>query len=153
MSSLAVFAIANIAAASSGGLFKPGAWYESLNKPGWTPPNWAFPIVWTALFAMNAAAGWLVWRAEAGEMATIAAPMIVYGVGLAVNFMWSGLFFGAKRMGLALADVALLWLLIALQIALFARHDVIAAALGLPYLAWVSIAAALNLRMMQLNPR
>ena len=148
---LALFAFlaANLAAASSGAIFKPGDWYETLQKPSWVPPNWAFPVVWTALFAMNAVAGWLVWEA-AGSGAGLA--MAVYGTSLVINALWSAFFFGMKRMDLALGDVAVLWLSLVAQIAVFAPISPLAALLVLPYLAWVSTAALLNLRMIQLNP-
>eukprot|EP01032_Pedospumella_encystans_P039032 gene39032-biopygen32561 len=55
------FIVIVFAAASSGALFKPGVWYENLRKPGWTPPKWAFPVVWSILYVMIGYAGWLVW--------------------------------------------------------------------------------------------
>ncbi|MEO1407183.1 MAG: TspO/MBR family protein, partial [Pseudomonadota bacterium] len=136
----------------SGGLFKPGQWYESLNKPSWIPPNWAFPTVWSVLFLLNAVAGALAWEATGvGADSRDLAPFVVYGVSLGLNFLWSALFFGLKRMNLALGEVALLWLSLVAQIAVFAPLSPIAALLGVPYLAWVTIAAFLNLRMIQLN--
>ncbi|HEV7227259.1 TspO/MBR family protein [Brevundimonas sp.] len=147
--SLAAFAGANVAAAASGGVFKPGAWYASLNRPTWTPPNWAFPLVWLVMFSLNAAAGWLVWRAHGPDTA---GALAVYGGSLVLNAAWSWLFFGRRRMDLALVDVGLLWLSIAAVIALFWPLRPLAAVLLLPYLGWVTIAAVLNLRMIQLNP-
>lgn len=146
---LAAFAALNFAAASSGGAFRPGAWYASLAKPGWTPPNWAFPVVWLIIFALNIFAGWLVWRA-AGEAALPA--LAVYTVSLGVNAAWSWLFFGRRRMDLAMIDVVALWLSIAAVIAMFAPISPLAASLLAPYLLWVTIAGFLNLRMIQLNP-
>jgi len=147
---LIVFVAANFAAATSGAVFKPGAWYQDLNKPSWTPPNWAFPVVWTALFLMNAIAGWLVWEAAPENKDFI---FTVYGVSLAINAGWSALFFGARRMDIALIDVAALWVSLAVLAALFAPVSAIAALLLVPYLCWVSLAAVLNFRMTQLNPR
>ncbi len=147
---IAVFVGLNLAAASSGSLFKPGAWYAGLNKPSWTPPNWAFPVVWGLLFALNAWAGWLVWEV-AGESAP--RTFILYVGSLALNAGWSALFFGKRRMDLALIDVVLLWVSLAAIVALFSGLRPIAALLLLPYLAWVTIAAFLNWRMIQLNPR
>ena len=145
-----VFSAINIAAASGGGIFKPGAWYESLNRPPWTPPNWAFPVVWFAIFLLNALSGAIAWVAHApGDIF----PFAVYGVSLVINFAWSALFFGAKRMDWSLIDVALLWLSIVAVIWFFTPISLPAAALQLPYLAWVSLAATLNLRMLQMNPR
>ncbi len=147
--SLTVFIGVNMAAASSGAVFKPGAWYEALRKPPWTPPNWAFPVVWAALFAANTAAGWLVWRAAGME----AWPALsLYAVSLIVNAGWSALFFGRQRMGWALLDAGVLWLSIVAVMAAFAPFSLLAAALLAPYAAWVAVAFALNLRLMQLNP-
>jgi len=148
--SLAAFAGANVAAAASGALFKPGAWYASLNRPGWTPPNWAFPLVWLGMFSLNATAGWLVWRAHGVDAA---GALAVYGGSLVLNAAWSWLFFGRRRMDLAMVDVGLLWLSIAAVIVLFWPLRPLAALLLGPYLGWVTIAAVLNLRMIQLNPR
>ncbi len=145
---IGLFAGANLLAASSGGVFRPGAWYEGLKKPGWTPANWAFPLVWSILFAMNAASGWLLWERAGAE----ASPeLALYGASLVVNASWSAAFFGLKRMDLALLVVGALWLSILAMIVLFAPFSATASALLVPYLAWVSVAAFLNLRMIQLN--
>jgi tryptophan-rich sensory protein len=146
---VAVFAGLNLAAATSGGMFKPGAWYAGLNKPYWTPPNWAFPVVWGLLFALNAWAGWMIWEAVGASRPDVLA---LYVGSLALNAAWSWLFFGLKRMDLALIDVALLWLSLVALIAVFWSIRPAAALPVLPYLGWVTIAAALNRRMIQLNP-
>ncbi len=148
--SLAAFVVINLAAASTGGIFKPGHWYQGLAKPPWTPPNWAFPVTWSILFILNAVSGWLVWQA-AGTAAAL--PLAVYGASLVINALWSALFFGLRRMDWALVDVGLLWTSIVCVIALFAPVSLVAAALQLPYLAWVTVAGLLNLRMLQLNGR
>ncbi|AQR61333.1 sensory protein TspO [Brevundimonas sp. LM2] len=147
---IAVFVGLNFAAASSGSLFKPGAWYADLNKPSWTPPNLAFPIVWGLLFSINAWAGWLVWE-TVGTSSPLAFGL--YVVSLCLNAGWSFLFFGRRRMDLALIDVAFLWLSLLAIIAVFWGLRPFAALLLLPYLTWVTIASALNLRMIQLNPQ
>lgn len=145
---LGAFFALNFGAAASGAIFAPGDWYRSLNKPSWTPPDLAFPMVWTVLFTANAVAGWLVWTSAGAS----AAPAIaVYVVSLVLNFAWSALFFGAKRIDLALADVALLALSIIAVGVLFVEHSPLAAALQLPYLAWVLTAAALNYRIFVTN--
>lgn len=147
---LGLFFAVNVLAASSGAVFKPGDWYEGLRKPSWTPPDWAFPVVWSILFAMIAVAGWLVWEA-AGWGAGLA--LGVYGVSLVINAAWSGLFFGLKRMDWALVDVIALWLSIVAVMAVFWPISPLAALLHLPYLAWVTLAGVLNLAMLRLNPR
>lgn len=146
--SLLAFIALNVAVASTGAIFQPGAWYRELAKPRWNPPNWLFGPVWTVLYATNAVSGWLVW-----ETAATAAgwAFAIYAIQLALNSLWSYLFFGLKRMDIALGEVGLLWLSIAATIAAFAQFHSGAAWLLVPYLVWVTIAAALNLRLLQLN--
>ncbi|MEM7006696.1 MAG: TspO/MBR family protein [Pseudomonadota bacterium] len=147
-----VFLAANFVAASSGGIFKPGAWYESLNKPSWIPPNWAFPTVWSVLFLLNTVAGALAWEAAGNTVGgREMLPFVVYGVSLGLNFVWSALFFGMKRMDLSLVEVVLLWISLVAQMAVFAPISLPAALLALPYLAWVTTAGVLNFRMIQLK--
>lgn len=146
---IAVFVGLNFATASSGGVFKPGAWYAALNKPSWTPPNLAFPIVWGLLFAINAWAGWLVWE-TVGTSSPLAFGLYVGS--LILNAGWSWLFFGRRRMDLALVNVVLLWLSLVAIMVVFWDLRPFAALLLIPYLTWVTIASALNLRMIQLNP-
>ena len=148
--SLAVFIGLNVAAAASGAVFKPGEWYESLNKPSWRPPNWAFPVVWTALYAMIVIAGWRVWNRAPAEM--LPAAMGIYGLQLVLNAGWSAVFFGMRNMRLALVELIGLWSSIFALILVFAAIDGVAALLLLPYLVWVTIAGLLNLAMIRLNP-
>jgi len=145
---LAVFFVASFAASSTGAVFRPGAWYANLRKPKWTPPNWAFPVVWTVLFCAIAVSGWLVWE-TAGVEAWPA--LALFAAHLLVNSVWSFLFFGLKRLDWAMIEVVMLWLMIAAVITAFAPISVTAALLLAPYLAWVSVAALLNLRLLQLN--
>jgi len=149
--SLIVFIVLCAAAAVTGAVFKPGAWYKSLDKPAWTPPNWLFPIAWSLLYATIAVAGWLVWR-SAGATALWPA-LTLYGLQLVFNALWSALFFGVRRMDFALVDVAALWAAIAATIIAFWPISTTAALLLLPYFAWVSFAAILNLAMVRRNPR
>lgn len=132
--------------AGSGILFKPGAWYESLKRPSWRPPNWAFGPAWTVLYAMIAVAGWLVWRKVGFGPA-----LLVYAVQLLLNAGWSAVFFGLRRPGLALGELTLLWLSIIATIAAFLPIDALAAGLLLPYLAWVTFAGALNRSIWRMN--
>ena len=132
--------------AMSGALFKPGPWYETLQKPSWTPPNWAFPAVWTILYMMIAYAGWLVWTEAGWSLA-----MALWGVQLVLNACWSWLFFGLRRMDLALFDLVLLWLAIFGFIVVAWPVSALAAILFVPYLLWVSTAGLLNLSVMRLN--
>lgn len=148
--SLLAFCAANFVAAMSGGIFRPGAWYKSLNKPSWQPPDWLFAPVWFVLYGMIAAAGWMVWETAGWNGAMLA--MTLYAVQLVLNALWSAIFFGMRRMDLALIEVAALWLSIAATIAAFWPIDTTAAYLMMPYLAWVSFAAFLNFTMVRLNP-
>lgn len=133
---------------ATGARFRPGAWYAGLDKPWWTPPNAAFPIVWGLLYLMIATAGWLVWRA-AGWAAWPA--LALYGANLAIGAAWSWLFFGLRRMDLALADLLLFWASIIALIFLFADWSRAAAWLLVPYAAWVSIAGLLNASLWRRN--
>jgi tryptophan-rich sensory protein len=137
-------------AAASGAIFKPGDWYTRLAKPSWVPPKWLFPIAWSLLYAIIAVSGWMVWK-QAG-LAGAALAFAIFGVQLALNAGWSAVFFGLRRIDLALIDVSFLWLAIVANIAAFAQHSETAAWLLVPYLAWVSFAAFLNLVMLRLNP-
>ena len=144
---IAIFAALTFCAAMSGAIFKPGPWYESLNKPGWTPPQWAFPVVWSVLYIMIAAAGVLIWQTAGHELA-----LLFWGLQLSLNALWSAFFFGMRRMDLAMVDLALMWIAIVGFIVTAWPIAPLAAALFLPYLAWVTTAGFLNMAMIRLNP-
>lgn len=148
IASLGAFLALNFAAASSGAIFRPGEWYASLAKPSWTPPNWAFPVVWSILFLMNAVSGWLVWQA-AGQ--TASGALGLYVLSLILNASWSAVFFGLHRMVLGFVNVSLIWLSIVAVALAFWPISPVAAALQLPYLVWVTIAAALNFTVARMN--
>lgn len=143
------FLAANLAVACSGALFRPGAWYESLAKPRWRPPNWLFGPAWAVLYVMIAFAGWLVWREKGFAGAGVA--LALYAVQLLLNAIWSWLFFGLRRMDLAFFDLIALWLAILATILAFAPHHAGAAWMMMPYLAWVTFAGALNFAVWRLN--
>lgn len=143
------FLAACTAAASMGILFRPGDWYERLAKPSWRPPNRLFAPVWTALYLMMALAAWLVWQAAGFAGAGLA--LTVWFVQIALNLAWTPTFFGLHRPDLGLTVIVLLWIAIAVTIALFAAVSVPAALLLVPYLAWVSFATALNFAIWHLN--
>ncbi len=143
------FLLAVVAAALSGTVFKPDEWYAHLRKPSWNPPNWVFPIAWSGLYLMIAVAGWIVW--EAAPPGDRMVPMTVYGVQLALNATWSAIFFGMKRMDLALAELILLWLSIVATMVVFMPISTLAVWLLVPYLAWVSFAGVLNATVWRLN--
>lgn len=145
MAAIVIIAVV-VLAALSGAVFKPGPWYETLRKPAWTPPNWAFPVVWTVLYAAIAYGGWSVWTLSGWSL-----PMMFWVVQIVVNAAWSWLFFGLRRMDIALADIALLWLSIVGFIVTAWPVSTLAALLFVPYLAWVTTAAFLNRAVMRLN--
>ena len=144
---LAGFVVAAGAAACSGALFKPDSWYTTLRKPGWTPPSWVFPAVWTPLYVMIALAGWFAWSAAG----LVLVPFAIYALQLVLNAGWSAVFFGMRRPDLALIELVALWLSIAATIAAFAPLSETAAWLLAPYLLWVTIAGCLNLSVWRLN--
>ncbi|KIY99257.1 Translocator protein [Monoraphidium neglectum] len=126
-------------------------WYATLKKPWWNPPNWLFGPVWTCLYAAMGYASYLVY--EQGGFAKQAVPLGVYIAQLALNFLWTPLFFTLHRFDLATVDILAMWGMIVATIATF--YPVIGAwALGLliPYLAWVSYASALTIWIWRNNP-
>jgi len=141
------FATAAIGAAASAGA---GAFYAELVRPAWAPPGWLFGPVWTALYALMGISAWLVWRVRGFAGARAALGLFI--AQLAVNALWSWLFFAWRLGGLAFAEVLLLWGLIAATVIAFWQTRALAAILLLPYLAWVTFASALTLAVWRLNP-
>jgi translocator protein len=137
------------AAAAGGALFMPGEWYAALNKPAWNPPDWIFGPVWTALYTMMAVAAWLVWRR--GGFAGQGRPLGLFLAQLALNALWTPLFFGLRQPGVAFAEILLLWVAILATLLAFWPVSRAAAWLLAPYLAWVSFAAVLNGTLWRLN--
>jgi len=137
------------AAAASGARFRPGAWYESLAKPPWTPPGRVFGPVWMLLYAAMAVAAWWAWRHGRGPLLT--AGMALWLSQLAANAAWSWLFFGRRRIGAALADLGLLLGLVSATTIVFFRIAPLAGWLMVPYVAWSAFAGALNRSIWQRN--
>jgi translocator protein len=139
-----VGAVASVAAA--GGLVTSRRldWYGTLDKPPFTPPNAVFGPAWALLYANQAVAAWLVWRGDAARGRYDVPALSSYWAQLSLNLAWTLLFFGLRRPAWALVEIAALWLAVVVTIREFARRHRFAAALLLPYLAWVSYAAALN---------
>lgn len=124
-------------------------WYPSLRKPSWTPPNWVFAPVWTALYLMMALAAWLVWLRVGWPSCRIALGL--FAVQLVLNAVWSGLFFRLHSPGIAFAEIILLWCAIAATLWSFGRISALAAGLFAPYLLWVTFAAVLNGTIWRMN--
>jgi tryptophan-rich sensory protein len=124
-------------------------WYRALAKPSFNPRDAAFGPVWTVLYFAIAIAGWRLWRG--GAFRRDGRLTASYGLQLALNLGWSPLFFGARMIGAALIDVALLLASIVVTMVLAGRHDRAAAWLMVPYAAWVAFATALNVALWRLN--
>ncbi|MEZ0577450.1 TspO/MBR family protein [Nocardioides sp. MH1] len=146
---LAAFLVAVAVAALLGGLATSGAGstYASLDLPPYAPPSWLFGPVWSVLYVMIAVAGWLYWR----RVRDVDAGLVAYAVQLVLNAVWTPLFFGADKSALALVDIVLLAIGVAVTIGLFAPRSRPAAWLLLPYLTWVLYAGALNAGILALN--
>ncbi|MGR3783581.1 MAG: TspO/MBR family protein [Albimonas sp.] len=154
----AALAAAAAAAAATGILFQPGEWYRGLVKPRWTPPNVAFPIAWTLLYAMMVIAAFRVAAGLAGGdlppggQAYAVVGLCLWATQLVLNAMWSPIFFGAHNGRAGLVCIGALWLAILGTLIAFAGADAVSAALFAPYLAWASYAGALNAAILRLNP-
>ena len=153
---LLVYAAAVVVVASIGGLATSagqgsGGWYADADKPFFTPPDWVFGPVWTVLYAAMALAAWRLSRRRA-EGVSEARPLLrLWWVQLALNFVWTPLFFAGELLWFALVDIVLLDVLLAVLVVRAWRVDRVAAALLAPYLAWVLYATALNLGIALLN--
>jgi len=126
-------------------------WYPTLNKPFFTPPNWAFPVAWTTLYIFMGVAAGLVWSRIEYEADVVRKGLTYFAIQLALNALWSYLFFGLKNPLLALAEIVLLWLMIYETYLPFKKVSKIAGYLFVPYLAWVTYATALNASIWWLN--
>ncbi len=141
-----LFLVACGGAATTGAMFQPGTWYESLRKPAWTPPNWVFPTVWTILYICVAVAA-----ARAAPLDGTGIAMAFFAVQIAFNTLWTPIFFGLHNMKGGLLVIGILWLAVLGTLVAFWRLDLVAGLLFVPYLAWVSTAFALNLSVWRLN--
>jgi tryptophan-rich sensory protein len=124
-------------------------WYPTLRKPSWNPPAWIFGPVWTVLYLMMAIAAWLVWRRRGFEGA--AGALGIFTLQLALNALWSPLFFGLRNPFAGLVDIVPLWAAILATLLCFWRISPLAGALLVPYWLWVSFATALNFTIWKMN--
>lgn len=139
------------AAAATGAMFQPGDWYRGLNKPWWTPKDWMFPVAWTLLYICMALAAMRV-AMLAGTEPAAGQALAFWALQIALNTLWTPVFFGLKRIRAGLVVLGLLWLAVAATLAAFWRIDPVAGMLFAPYLLWVSIAGALNASVWRRNP-
>lgn len=129
---------------------RAASFYGQLSQPSWAPPAWLFGPVWSALYVLMGIAAWLVWREYGFRSASTALKLFV--AQLFANALWTWLFFVWHQGATSLAEIVVLWLLIASTIMAFWRLHRLAALLLLPYLAWVSFATALTLSLWRSNP-
>ncbi len=150
------FVALGYAAGGLGAVFSPvrsaggAAWYAGLKKPLWTPPDRWFGAVWTVLYPLMGVAVWIIWgeRYHRGRNRAVFA----FGVQLLLNALWAPLFFGARSLASGLLMIAALWLSLAWTVREFSTVRATAACLMLPYLGWVSFAAAVNFAIWRQNP-
>ena len=126
-------------------------WYQTLNKPSFSPPNNLFGPVWTLLYLFMGISAYLIWK-KGVKNKTVKTALTYFLIQLGLNFLWSLLFFGLHSPLLAMVDIAALWIFIFITITQFAKIDKTASYLLIPYLLWVSFAAILNLSIVTLNP-
>jgi tryptophan-rich sensory protein len=150
---LVAWLFASFTAAAIGGAASSaaGPFYTQLVRPAWAPPPSMFGPVWSVLYGLMGVAAWLVWRV--GGFRAAKSALTLFLVQLALNALWSWLFFAWHRGALAFADILVLWALIAATLIAFWPIRPLAGALLVPYLLWVSFAAALNYSVWQLNPQ
>ena len=126
-------------------------WFPTLKKPSFNPPNWAFPVVWTTLYIFMGVAAGLIWDKIEIKKEEVQKALLFFFIQLALNALWSILFFGLKNPLLALVEIVLLWLMIYETFMKFNKIDKIAGYLFIPYLFWVTFAIILNANIWWLN--
>lgn len=127
-----------------------GAFYSGLSQPSWAPPAWLFGPVWSVLYVLIGLSAWLIWRRHGFSGAASALRLFV--TQLLANALWTWLFFKWHLGAAALVEILILWLLIAATASAFWRLERLAALMLMPYLAWVTFAAALTFSLWRLNP-
>ncbi|WP_371038601.1 MULTISPECIES: TspO/MBR family protein [unclassified Rhodosalinus] len=133
--------------AAAGMMFKPGAWYRDLDKPGWTPPDMLFPVIWAVLYVLMSLAAARVAMQPDNDLA-----LGLWALQITISTLWSAVFFGLHRIRTGAVVIALLWAAVLATTLAFLAHDTLAALMMVPYLAWGSFALALNLSVMRRNP-
>ena len=142
-----VFMAASCTAAATGSLFPPDGWYRGLNKPLWTPKDWMFPVAWVTLYILSSVAATLVAGREGVGLA-----LAFWAFQIAANTLWSPVFFGLKRIRAAMISLVVLWIAVFGTLVSFWLVLPIAGWMMVPYLAWVSVAGALNWSILRRNP-
>lgn len=141
-----IFLLACAAPASTGIIFKPGQWYESLVKSSFTPPNWLFPVAWSIIYLLLAWAGYRLSLIPGSQVV-----LALWAAQIALNTLWTPVFFGAHRIFAAMVILTLLWLVVAAMVVMAIQLDVITGLILFPYLVWLCVAAALNFSILRNN--
>ena len=136
-------------AGATGARFSPGPWYDQLNKPSWTPPDWLFPIAWTLLYA---AMVWAAYRITRAPIELAAPALAFWAAQIVFNALWSPVFIGLRKKGAAHVVLIGMWISVVMRTSLVLRVDLIAGLLFVPYVVWVSYAGALNATIWRTNP-
>lgn len=139
-------AVGGLSALLSGGMDS----YQNLNQPPLAPPGWVFPVVWTVLYLLMGYASYRV-LTSGTDPQEIKKALVLYGVQLLLNFLWSPVFFGLQWRLLAFFILVAMWVFIYLTIRAFSKIDEVAGDLLLPYILWVTFAGYLNLGVYILN--
>jgi tryptophan-rich sensory protein len=126
-------------------------WYDKLNKPEFTPPSWLFAPAWVTLYLFMGVSAYLVWEKGARKK-EVRDALSIFAVQLLLNIFWSIFFFGLRCSLCGFVEILLLWLAIVVTIIKFHKVSKPAALLFIPYILWVSFAAALNFYVWKLNP-
>ncbi len=142
-----IFFVSCAAAGATGAAFPPGDWYKTLNKPSWTPPDWVFPVAWTSIYLLISFAGARVAVIEGNGYA-----LGFWAMQLGFSTLWSPVFFGLRRLRGALIVMVPLWLAVLAATVSNFQLDLWAGLAFVPYLIWVTVAAALNFTVAQMNP-
>lgn len=135
------------AAGATGAMFPPGPWYETLEKPSWTPPNWVFPVVWSSIYILISFAGARVAVLDGNGLA-----LAFWAMQAGFSTLWTPVFFGLRRFKGAIIVIAFLWVSVLGATVTIWQLDFWAGLAFVPYLIWVSVATALNIAMVRLNP-
>ena len=151
-----VYVAAVVVVAGIGGLATSagqgaGGWYAEADKPFFTPPGWLFGPVWTVLYGAMAFAAWRLSRRREEGVATASALLRLWWLQLALNFLWTPLFFAGELLWWAFVDILLLDAAVALLVVRSWRVDRVAAWLLVPYLAWILFATLLNASVAAMN--
>jgi tryptophan-rich sensory protein len=142
-----IFLVACLGGGATGAVFPPGQWYRTLNKPAWTPPDWVFPVAWTTIYLLISFAGARVALMEGNAFA-----MAFWAAQIALMTLWTPVFFGLRRLWGAVGVIVPLWLAVLGATIAHWQIDSWAGLAFVPYLLWVTVAAALNISVARRNP-